>query len=458
MKVCLISPWEQPLGLASIATCIKDIAETKIIDLPALKWDIDDIKKFLTDYKPEIIGFTSMTQNFPQMIKIAKMTKKILPKSLIVFGGIHATVRPQDPLKYKFVDLVVRDEGEITFKEIIKTIKAKKDYKKIKGISYKIKNKIINNEKRELINNLNKLPEIDRSFLPMNYRYGKFKIPYAHIITSKGCKGRCLFCIHSKKLQGEGFRTRSAINVYNEIKNIHDKYNIEFFRIIDDNLTYDRERIIKLCNLITKNKLKIYWDLPNGTRADTVDLELLKKMKKAGCFCIHYGIESGNQQIVYKMGKGTTLKQVEDAIKNTKKAGIRTGGFFMLGNLYENESTIRDTINFSKKLNCDHTTFYVCTPYPGTILWDIIEKKGKHLFGNKWELYNVNGDPSLSIGDIDYKLIKKYYSKAFKEFYLRPKTVISLAKRILFPINKIDFLYNLDTLINMFGSIKQMLK
>lgn len=448
MKVCFIGTWGQPLGIAYIAAVLeKEGYICKIMDLSGSKYDLGELQKILLNEKPDIVGISSITPTFPEALQIARATKAKLPETIVVMGGIHTTVRPHDALNTPYVNIVVRGEGEITFKELLQKISQGKSIDKILGISFKNEEEIIHNESRPPIEDLDSLPFPAWHLMPLEkYRYGFWKEPFVNILTSRGCKGVCTYCIHSKKTIGK-FRARSAKNVVDEIEHIKEKFGIRFFRIIDDNFTYDKERVLKICDLIQERELNIIWDLPNGTRVDTVDKELLQKMYDAGCFKIDFGIESGNQEILKKMRKNITKDQVRKTVRDAKEVGLSVGGFFMLGNIGENEQTLKETIEFAKELNCDHTAFSIATPYPGTVFWDKVEKDGCLLYGTDWSRYRIYEQPIFEMGDLTADLLFKYLKKAHRKYYLRQKFLVSSLKHIFMPKSRAQFLYDIDTFI-----------
>ena len=459
MNILLISPFEQPIGLTYIAAYIREKIEglnVKIIDAPALGYNDQDIENVIKEFKPTIVGTTASTPMVTKAINYLKIAKKIDKKILTVIGGIHATVMPEDTLKNKAVDIVVRNEGEETFTELINNINS---YENIEGISYRKKGNIINNKNRKLIQDFNILPKPAWDLLPIDrYIYGPLKIKFINILTSKGCKGACNYCIHSKRLLGNNFRAKSPNKVVNEIIYLNKTYGIKYFRIVDDNFTYDKKRVMQFCRLINKKKLKIFIDFPNGTRADTVDYEMLKALKEAGCIMIAFGIESGNQGIVYKIGKGIHLDVVRKAVSDSKRAGINVAGFFMLGKLGENANTMQETINFAKELNCEHSSFSIATPYPGTIMWDVIKiKKGRILF-KSWDEYSIFNKPTYELENVNKELINKYFKKANKDYYLRPLFILKLIKRILLPRNIIELNENLLTIKSSILIIKNSIR
>ncbi|GAG26856.1 unnamed protein product, partial [marine sediment metagenome] len=204
-----------------------------------------------------------------------------------------------------------------------------------------------------------------------------------------------------------------------EIELLIEKYKIKEIIFYDDTFTLNRERIIRLCQLLIEKNLNIKWKCE--TRVNLIDEELLQLMKEAGCYLIGYGIESGNQRILNILKKGITIEQVEKAVRITKKAGIETLGYFMFGIPGETEKEIKETINFAKSLNLDFAQFSIATAYPGTELYQIAKSSGK--VPKDWEssFYALAGQGKiLSLCELPPPTLKNYLKIAYRSFYLRP--------------------------------------
>jgi len=427
-KTDRISPILPPIGLAYLAAVLKkELIKVKILDSNALELNEKQIIDEINNYNPEIIGIGAVTTTICKSFNLAKVIKKRFPKIKIVFGGPHPTSLPEESIKKKFIDFVVIGEGEETTVELVKELmkNGKKNFRKIKGLVYEENKKIINNGIRRNIENLDELPFPAIELLPLDkYKSADSKHKkFMALLTSRGCYGRCTYC--NKKVFGDVCHMRSAENIVKEIEFLIKKYDYNEFHILDDLFTNDRKRVVKFCNLVIKKKLNISWKCGNGIRVGTVDFELLKLMKKAGCYSLSYGIESGNQDVLNKMRKGQTLKQCENAVKWTKKAKITCFGFFMLGGIGETEETMQQTIDFAKKLNPDIALFSILTPYPGTVVKNTIEKEGK-LFFKDWSDYDhFEGKATFEHGELKREMMEKKLKEAYHQFYFRPRYIIS---------------------------------
>lgn len=463
MKILLINPNSRrkfgkgervssiihPLGLAYLAGILKkEQFDVKILDAEALNLADEEIIGYIEKYKPNLVGLGAKTPGIYKVFRIAKKIKKKYPKIKIVLGGPHPTALPEESIEKEVVDFVIVGEGEFTMLELVKELDGKRSFGKIKGLFFKKKGKIIKNPRRGPITNLDLLPFPAYELLPLNKyvsgdsRHKKF----VSILTSRGCPGKCLYC--NKLVFGSYCSMRSAENLMEEIEFLVKKYGFEEFHIVDDLFTNNRQRVIDFCNLLIKKRIKIEWKCGNGVRVGTIDLELLRIMKKAGCYSISYGVESGNQEILNKMRKGQTLKQIENAVKLTKKAGIDCVCFFIFGNIGENKKTMRETIEFAKKLDPDFALFSVMVPYPGTPIRAIIEKEGR-LFETNWENYDhFVGKAVFEHGETKKETMEEMYKKAYREFYIRPEYII---KKILKLKTFTQLIKNLQGLLALLG-------
>jgi len=384
-----------PIGIMYVAAVLeKEGYEVQLLDAEAENLDFDTTVNKIKDYGPDVVGFTATTPLFPLGIKIAETLKKNNLNIKTVFGGPHISALPQESLAPKAVDFVVIGEGEYSMLELIKEIEGEKNFAKVKGIGYKEAGLAIINPKRELIQNLDELPfptkHLTNQEKYLNLYTGK---PYALVVTSRGCPFNCIFC-DSKITFGRRTRYRSPENVIKELKQIVDIWEIKDITFTDDTFTLNRERTIELCKRIIEENLNISFIC--SSRADTIDEERLKWLKKAGCRQITFGLESGDDKILQIIKKGITTEDAKRAIALTKSFGIETHASYMLGNPGETLKTMNKTIEFAQELNTDFAQFSIATPFPGTEMWDMAVRDG------------------LIDSNTDFSRFTWYYSPVFK--------------------------------------------
>jgi len=426
-KIVLITPknpiWTGavtlPLNLAYLAAVLEmDSHKVECIDMCINP--NKNIKNHIENC--DFVGISSCTPSIKEAWKLAKIAKEC--GKTVILGGPHPSAMPEESLRKKFIDIIVRGEGEETIKEIC----SNKKLRNILGISYKNNGKIIHNPPRPFIKNLDSLPFPARHLFDLKKYHSELhrnKI-IGDILTSRGCPYNCNFCY--KAVFGRVYRVRSPENVVQEWKEMIDM-GIKEIGIIDDNFSVNWERAIKICNMIINQGLRIDWSATGGLRVDSVSKKLLLIMKKSGCYRIAFGAESGSQFILDKMGKNCTLGQIRNAVSLAKEVGLEVVLFFMIGNLYENEKTVQQTIDFAKELDSDYVQFTVATPYPGTQLYKTIKREGKFLVKN-WEEYgSYEGKAYFEHNEINKNFVEKMYRKAYREFYLRPKIILRYLKK-----------------------------
>lgn len=337
----------------------------------------NEVLERVVQYSPDFVGISMLTGTFKSSLIIAKKIKQDLPETKIIVGGIHPTILPKECLEKDFIDFAVVGEGELTIKELING----KRYKDIQGLAYKNQGKIIVNDKRPFIGDLDSIPFPDRQHLipkPDNNQLGS-------IITSRGCPFACTFCA-ARKIWGQETRLRSIDNVFQEVENLYYHYNVRTIHFRDDTLTLWKDRIQKLCRRIIEEKIEIGWTCK--TRVDRVDEETLTLMKNAGCARVKIGVESGSDKILKKIKKGITAEKVKKTVKLIKKVGLKFTVSLLIGFPDETEEDIRKTMDLALELDADYYSLSILTPYFGTEMYDnFIEKNSSKDIKEHWEYF-----------------------------------------------------------------------
>jgi len=419
-----------PLGLAYVAAILeKDNCEVKILDAQLFNLDIKTTVSECKKFNPDVIGIYALTSSFDIVAKLSAELKKELDV-YIAIGGAHPTIEPLKSLDNNEIDFAIIGEGEYTFLELMQEIKKKKpNFKKIKGIAFKDKGKIILNGKRGYIKNLDELPLPARHLLKMHlYKPSpnQYKqLPYATMVASRGCPYACSFC-SSSRIWKQKYRTRSVKGVIKEIKYLVKNYNVKDIGFWDDLWGINHQWVNEFCDEIKKNNLNISWSCE--LRVDSANKQTLKKMADAGCWCIFYGIESLDQEILDAINKMTKVTQIVNALTWTKETGIEIRANFILALPKETPEKVRKMLKKLVKIDMDYVKFNVLTPYPCTQVYDEI-KQGK--WGkltedkNKMTGYHVIFVPFGYKNANEVEKIKKY---AYRKYYLRPGYII---RRIL---------------------------
>lgn len=425
MKVLLLNPPPRmpdnpnvlvpPLGLAYLAAVLeKNHLPVEILDANVQKLSWEKFREIIRQKKPDIIGITGMTPTIDTTFKAARICRPYT--KYLVLGGPHGTMFGRQVFQQTpDFDFLVLGEGEYTFLNLVKALVNKENPVKIPGISTRNEN----NPPPPLIADLNNLPFPARHLLPNDlYRYALTKsYPFTTLFTSRGCPYQCLFC--EKRVFGQKYRARSPENVLAEIEEVIRKYRIRSIVFFDDLFTLNKERVIKICEGILKRNLKFDWKAE--ARVNTVDEQMLKMMKRAGCSLLAFGVESGNQKSLDFLQKNTTVSQIRKAFRLTQKSGIKTLGYFILGIPGESYRQAQQTIEFSLDLKCDFAQFSILTPYPGTKLYDLALNRGwiKTTAAQNPFDQDIEKPVLLSPGWTPDKF-KKILKVAHRRFYFRP--------------------------------------
>ena len=424
--------YDPPLGLLYLAGYIKKYSnhELKIIDAQVEKMDYHQLEEEIQKFNPNIVGITAMTFTLLDVLKSAEIAKKCYPKSKIVIGGPHVQIYPEETINLKNIDYIVLGEGEKIFLELIENINNPEKLKSIKGLVFKENNRIINTGRPDYFNNLDEIPFPPREFLS----YKKYSSLLAKekvittMFTSRGCPFACNFC--DRPAMGKNFRARSAESVVNEMEECL-KLDIKEIFIYDDTFTVDRQRVINICNEIIKRNLKFTWDI--RARVNTVDEELLSSLKKAGCIRIHFGVEAGTEKILKVLNKNISLEQALIAFKLSRKIGIQTLAYFMIGSPTETEEDVLQTIKFMNKLDPDFVQITLLTPFPGTKIyqWALDQKVFETDYWREFAINPVSGFKTRYwTKELSQKELERLLIVAYKKFYLRPSYIIKRIKAL----------------------------
>ena len=430
----------EPLGLAYIAAYLESIdVPVRIIDAPALDMNIDDVIADISHNKVPIVGITMLTPAFTVVAEMCAAIKKHMPDSVVVLGGAHPTALPERTLlEIPEADIACMGEGERAMAEIVASLLGKTiELNQVKGICYRKNGAITRNEKRRAIQDLDRLPPPARHLLPMDkYHLTASRVSGGGfcptIIVARGCPFACTYC---SRTFGKTFRAHSIDRIISEIESLIVDYQIEQLNIEADTLTVNKKFITGLCNALIDTGIseKIKWTCES--RVDTVNETILRLMRRAGCWQISYGVETGTQRLLDLINKSVSMQQIEEVFALTKRAGISIRGFFMLGLPTETREDSLATIAFAKKLDPLWAQFTITVPYPGTKMFDDLDSTGL-IRTYDWTKYNTwsgwkEGQvlPFVAQGRNMQELVA-LQKQALRQFYMRPKVVFRFLKNM----------------------------
>lgn len=415
------------LGLGYLSACAKQKGiESKIIDGVRTQLKEEELIKQIEAENPDWVCISCLSEYFKEVKSLSLKLKEKNYK--VVIGGVHPTFMPYMTLVETKCDYVICGEGEISLPQLI----LQGNNNGIKGV-YSI-NELENEDtpfvKSDYYTNLDEIPFPDwdnmnpKTYPPAPMGMVAKSYPLAVMMSSRGCAYGCVFCAGGQ-LYDRKVRFRSPENVIEEMKLLINKFGVKEIQFMDDNMILRREHIEQICNLIIKEKIKINWSCPNGIRADNLDFELAKLMKKAGCYLVTIGIESANPKILKTIKKGETIETITSAIMSAHKAGLIINGAFVLGLPDDTRETMEETINYAKKMPLDRAFFTLMDIIPGCELW----QKNKKEYSS-FQTDTSYAKPSLIPPNMTEQELLKLQEKAMHDFYFRPKIFFNIIKLI----------------------------
>ena len=433
MKVVLVRPNYHShlitpiLGLGYISSYLKQRGiDTTIVDGLNRNLSTAEIVERCRD--ADLVGINCLSDYYPNVMELTGRLREAGKK--VVIGGPHATVLARETLEETGADYVVVGEGEQTMYELCTWLEkggAAGKENPVAGLVARGKDGF---SRRPFIKDLDTLPFPDwKEMDPRTYKkapHGGFvkRFPVAPITSTRGCPFECTFCA-SPELWGRRIRYRSPENVVDEIEYLVKEFGVREIHFEDDNLTLKRSHVEAICELILERRLDISWATPNGIRVDTITPALLRLMKKSGCYFIAFGIESGNENILRNIKKETDLKTISYAVREANKAGVMTQGFFIFGLPGETEETIQKTIDYAKSIPLDKAQFLLLDVLSGSKIWYDVKDR-VNLDWSKRSYQEVTWVPET----IDREVLVKAPSKAFRNFFLRPRQIMCVLKYV----------------------------
>ena len=419
------------LGLGYLAAVARKAGhEVSFFDVNAEKPSLESFDARIIESAAEIVCFSATTLIWPNVLIEAKRVKQLLPGALIIVGGPQLSVYPLECLTFDFIDVGVFGEGEETLLEIAGRFKSGQPLDDIDGTVVRKNGRPVMNKPRPPIRDLDSIPFPAVDLYPLSkYRALTIEKPFFTMVSSRGCPYLCNFCT---QIYGGGiFRQRSAANVLDEMTLYKEKYGAREIIMFDETFILNIKRVREICQGIIDRKLNIRWNI--RTRIDTLDRETLELLKKAGCYGLHIGIESGDDRILGEMNKKINLSEVKKGIAMANEIGFETRGYFMIGYPSETLETIKRTIRFAKELDLTWASFTVTIPLPATKLIDQALKLGiiKEDIWRKYALgAPVDTVPYFITPEYDRDKLNALRKKAYMEFYLRPGYIF---KKLLSP-------------------------
>ena len=412
----------QPIGLLSISSYLKQQnCDVVLFDAYAHHYTKKQILKYVVSLNPDILGVTLFTNHLPQAMPFFQDVKKLLPNITIVVGGAHPSSDYTNLITHNpEVDIAVIGEGEYTLYEIIQCKEKSQSLIGIKGIAYKRGDEVVVNSFRVYIDDLDSLPFGDWQSLPMEnyFEIWTVKKNYAHMILSRGCPFSCTFC-GAKKALGRIQRRRSPKHILEEVTLLYDKYDVRNILFGDSTFNMDKKWIHGICEGLLSLDRPLIWNC--NIRADLVELETVKLMKKSGCDRVFLGVESADDEMLKRMKKGESLEEIEQGIRYLQEGGINPDMGFILGMPGETAETMGKTIKFALRHKKCMSAFTLAAPFPATPLYDEAKKEG--FIVDDWAKFDIYKIAYVPQG-LTPEILISYYKKTVRRMYLRPSFLI----------------------------------
>ena len=411
-----------PLNLAVVAAAARRAGhEVRALDLEA-EGDAD-VEAALRALKPDAVGITFRTPLFPAARRLAELARRVVPDAMIIAGGVHASTRPQECLARAPFDVVVRGEGDESLPELLDGV----PFEDVAGVTWRADGGWGETPARRLLDDLDALPMPAWDLFDLR-RYRQRSLvarttPVADLESSRGCRARCIYC--TKGVFGNQYRVKSPGRMVDELEHAR-AAGFRAFNLVDDSFTTLTTRSIAVCEEILRRDIRMPWTLTNGIRVANVNEEFFRVARRAGCYLLAFGFESGSDEVLKRIKKGATVRQARRAVGWARKYGFTILGYFMVGLPGETEETIRETAEFAASLDLDFAKFSITMPLPGTPLYDqwapFIRDQEKYDFS-----IHTQAPALFSHPDFQWVDLERHTRGAYKAFYGRPDY---LAKRL----------------------------
>lgn len=433
-KGAISNPIYPTLGLTTIAgEALRRGRKVHILDLSYRPYDWRTVKEEILRLKPDIVGITATTPLMNQLRDISVLCKDISRDILVVGGGAHVSAMPVESMKESMLDLALAGEGDVTFGELCDGY----DPKGVQGLYFRGGDgEIVHTGSRPLVHNLDDLAmPAWHLYNPEEYRNRVSRIlvrrpPGTIAEFSRGCVFKCDFCA-SKMTMALGYRKKSPERCAEEVKHLY-RLGWREFMLADDIFTSDNEWATKVSEAIIRTGVPISWTCNNGIRVESADDRLFRTLRRAGCYRVSFGFESGNDEVLKGFGKGgrASLEQGRVAVRKARAAGIDTNGFFLMGLSADTEESLGDTIAYARSLELDTMVFGIAIAFPGTKMFSDYVREGLVRSFN-WDEYHARtSEPLFAHRRISHEAIQRHLKRANREAILtNPAFILRRLKR-----------------------------
>jgi len=420
------------LGLGYIAAVLVKMGHEVRIHNPVVPDKVERIADAVREWRPDILGLSLFTPHIRSVGSLLEILENTGRKPFTIAGGPHTSALPEETLRRYPIDIGVFGEGEETLSDIVKRLEnGNGGLESIPGTVCRSNGIVIKNRARPLIQPLDSIPPPARDLMPPLKTHRPTpasirKLPLAVMLTSRGCPYKCAFC--DRAVFGASYRTHSPEYVLNEMREVTGKYGAREIRFFDDDLAIDRNRAAAIAEMIVSRGMKIPWTCNLSAKA--ADPELFRLFRKAGCWQVLFGLESGSDRILKKLKKHTSTSTSERAVRLALESGLRVRADFLVGTPGETIGEMWETVSFAIKLNVDFAHFNKFVPFPGTEIHNSLLKEGREFnYDENWSDTDISNIVYLPDG-VDINEYRDFLRKAYITFYLRPSYILRRLSRI----------------------------
>jgi radical SAM superfamily enzyme YgiQ (UPF0313 family) len=418
-----------PVSLATSAAVCRDAGiEVRLVDGIVEDIDLQGLKELVADFRPSLVVINTATVAIESDVRMAAHIRDAWPEARTCVMGVHVSSFPEESLAAcEDLDIVIRGEPEYSIRDAALAIAGEKELDGIPGLTFRAEDgSFVNNEKRTFVADLDEVPFPAWDLVDT----GKYRMPltgrkFVLVASARGCPYACTFCAN-KIYYGARLRRRSPERIVDEMEWIVESFGIRDFLIWSESFTNDQEYAIATAEEIVRRGLKIRWVC--NSRVDTVSPRLLRAIKNAGCWMIGFGIESGNQQVLDSVRKGTNIAEAVMAVRMAQDVGLEVTGHCVLGFPGETEETMQETIDFAKYLKLDYTQFYCAVPFPGSRLYEECLENG-WLDETDWSYYEQNVS-IITTPHLSADRVVAARERAYREYYRQPRVVMNAVKNL----------------------------
>jgi anaerobic magnesium-protoporphyrin IX monomethyl ester cyclase len=405
----------------------------RIVDLSYRRYDPELLRRVVRSERPDVVGVTATTPLMNQARDISFLVKDEDPEIVTVAGGSHPSALPAESLAESALDMVACGEADNVVADLLDGRRPRD----VKGLYVRDGDGVSTTGPGGLVEDLDSLPLPAWEIYPPESRTTASKLvarhlPVTSIEFSRGCIYSCDFCA-SKNTMGRGYRKKSPERCADELERLASMGYREVV-LHDDIFTTDTNWAGSVCEEIIRRGIDIAWTCSNGIRVDAVDRELFGLMKRAGCYRVYFGFETGNEAVLKGFGKGgrATLERGIVAVDTARKAGLEPNGFFMVGLMPDTEASMQDTIDYARSMRLDAMKCGICVPYPGTPMFQELNAQGriKSLDWDRYTVYN-KADSIFDHPNLGWDTITAYFDRFYRQVILKNPAYIWRRARYL---------------------------